>query len=517
VSFWSRLLAEGSEDLSFVLVAALIGTIILIRTLAAPDERGRIRAVTILTILHLVLLLPAASLRADPAGAWYRDARLAALVFLVLAFVGMAASVLFSVLLPRVRVHAPRILRDVLGAVTAIVATLAVADRLGFSLTGVLTTSAILTAVIGFALQDTLGNVLGGLALQLDNSIAVGDWVKIGDLRGRVAEIRWRYTAIETRNWETVVIPNSMLMKGQVVVEGRHGSGPEQLRRWVWFNVDFRFEPTEVIGAVNEALVAASIDRVAVEPAAQCILMDLHESYGRYAVRYWLTDLQVDDGTDSVIRTRIYFALKRAGIPLSMPAHAVFLTEENVERKHEKTEKDRERRHAALVHVDLFDALDGESRDRLADGLRYAPFARGEAMTRQGAEGHWLYMIVDGQASVRVAQDGVEKEIARLGPGNFFGEMSLMTGARRTATVVATTDVDCYCLDKAAFQQILQARPELADGLASILAQRRAGLAAAKEGLDAEARERRLAEDKRDILYKMRAFFGLAPEKRAAS
>jgi small-conductance mechanosensitive channel/CRP-like cAMP-binding protein len=516
VSFWSRLLAEGSDDLSFVLVASLVITVLVVRTLAL-EERGRLRGAVVLTVLHLILLLPVAELRREPGGAWYRDARLAALVFLVLAFASMASTVLFGVLLPRARVLAPRILRDVVVAATSVVAILAVADRLGFPLTGVLTTSAILTAVIGFALQDTLGNVLGGLSLQLDNSIAVGDWVKIGDVRGRVSEIRWRYTAIETRNWETVVIPNSMLMKGQVVVEGRRSGGPAQVRRWVWFNVDFRFEPTDVIGAVDEALVAAPIERVATAPAAHCILMDLQESYGRYAVRYWLTDLHVDDPTDSVIRTRIYFALRRAGIPLSIPAHAVFLTEDNVERKLEKTRQDRERRHAALAHVDLFDALDAENRDRLAEGLRYAPFARGEAMTRQGAEGHWLYMIIDGEASVRVAQEGAEKEVARLAPGNFFGEMSLMTGASRTATVVATTDVECYCLDKAAFQQVLHARPELAEGLAALLAKRHAGLAAVKEGLDAEARDRRLAEDKRDILYKMRAFFGLAHEKRAAS
>src|SRR5262249_61255955 len=122
-------------------------------------------------------------------------------------------------------------------------------------------------------------------------SSAVGDWGRAGVLRGAVAGIRGRYPAIETRNWETVITPNGMLMKGQVVVEGRRDGQPMQLRRWVWFNVDFRFEPNDVIRAVNEALVAAPIERVAATPAAHCILMELHESYGRYAVRYWLAAL----------------------------------------------------------------------------------------------------------------------------------------------------------------------------------------------------------------------------------
>ena len=110
-----------------------------------------------------------------------------------------------------------------------------------------------LTAVIGLSLQDTLGNILSGLALQTDDTIHVGDWVKVGEVTGRVVDIRWRYTAVETRNWETAIIPNSFLVKNQVLVLGRRTGQPTQLRRWVWFNVDFRFPPTEVIRAVDDA------------------------------------------------------------------------------------------------------------------------------------------------------------------------------------------------------------------------------------------------------------------------
>lgn len=509
MSFAARLLAEAVDDLSLALLAALVIVTVLAQTIAR-DERRRLRGIYVLVVLHFLLLPVLAGLRAEPASGWYSDARLAAAVFYVLAAAGLFGSFVFGVCLPRIGLQAPRILRDVLAAALGIVAIIVVANRLGFPLSGVITTSAVLTAVIGFSLQDTLGNVMGGLALQMDNSIEVGDWVKLGDgTRGRVSEIRWRYTAIETRNWETVIVPNGVLMKGQVTIEGRRGGQPMQHRRWVYFNVDFRYQPTDVIAAVNEALQSAPIERVALSPQVHCILMELQESYARYAVRYWLSDLAVDDPTDSVVRTRVVFALKRASIPLSMPAHAVFLTEENVERKAEKTRVDHDRRLRAVGQVDLFDALDDDTRTRLADRLRYAPFTRGEAMTRQGAEGHWLYMMCSGEASVRVATEGVEKEIACLGPGNFFGEMSLMTGARRTATIVATTDVECYRLDKHAFQDVIRERPELAEGISAILARRKAGLTAAQEGMDHEARERRLAEDKRAILRKIRDFFGL--------
>src|SRR5262249_45644797 len=102
-------------------------------------------------------------------------------------------------------------------------------------------------------------------------------------------------------------------------------------------------------------------------------------------------------------------------------------------------------------------------------------------------------------------------------PGNFFGEMSLMTGARRTATVVALTDVECYRLDKAGFQDILHERPQIAEGVAAILASRKAGLMAVLEGLDHEARDRRLADESRAILHKIRDFFGLSDDQHSVS
>src|SRR2546423_206283 len=169
---------------------------------------------------------------------------------------------------------------------------------------GIVATSAVITAVVGFSLQDTLGNVMGGMALQMERSITVGDWIRVDQQEGRVVEIRWRQTSIETRNWDTVVIPNSVLMKGQVLLLARRTGEPRQHRQWVYFNVDFRFAPTDVVEAVETALCAEPIENVASEPAAHCIVSDFKESYISYAVRYWLTDLALTDPTDSVVRQR---------------------------------------------------------------------------------------------------------------------------------------------------------------------------------------------------------------------
>lgn len=110
------------------------------------------------------------------------------------------------------------------------------------------------------------------------------------------------------------------------------------------------------------------------------------------------------------------------------------------------------------------------------------------------------------------APGGLEQEVARLGPGDFVGEMSLMTGERRSATVVASDGVECYRLDKAAFQDVLRLRPAIAEPVAEVLARRRVELAAARENLDQEVLTRRVAAAQVDLLRRIREFFGLHHE-----
>jgi small-conductance mechanosensitive channel len=506
--FFDTLLREALDASTPWALVFLVFVIVLSRVLPGAGHK-RLPSSVGLFAIHAALLIATAGL-AVSGSEGEREARIAARVLLAMTWVGTGGALVFGVAMSRTRFKISRILQDLIVGGFTILVVIGVLSKLGVSLAGLFATSAVVTAVVGLSLQDTLGNTIGGLALQADGSVRVGDWVKVGDVNGRVVEIRWRYTAIETRNWETVLVPNSVLMKGPVTVVGRRqGQENQQWRRWVWFNVDFRYPPSEVIDAVVKSLRGQPIERVSSSPPPDCILMDLHESYGRYAVRYWLTDIAVDDPTDSVVRTRIVFALRRAGIPLSIPAHAIFVTEENKKRKELKSINEKQRRVDALHAVDLFAPLSEEELDELAAALHPAPFAKGEIITRQGAEAHWLYLLVEGEVAVKVAKDGVEDEIARMSDGSFFGEMSLMTGEPRSATVVAISDVDCYRLDKTAFQELVKRRPDVAQPIAEVLAERRARRASVEENLSAEARARRQKEDESALLNRMKAFFGL--------
>ncbi len=511
MSFWQQILAAAEmKSLPWFLLIFVIAVFFLF--VVKPRERMRLRTSMLLFAVSLVGLVAATILLSygiSQTSSAYRWVSWSWRIFFAFAAVNVASVFIFEVFLDALRLKPPRIMRDLLLAFGYVIAAITILSRYT-DLTGIIATSAVLTAVIGLSFQDTLGNMMGGMALQMERAIGVGDWVRIENQEGVVKDIRWRHTSIETRNWDTIVIPNSALMKSHVIVLGRRTGQPRQHRQWVYFNVDFRFSPTEVIDLVETALRAEPIANVATEPLPNCVLMDFKESFCSYAVRYWLTDMAVDDPTNSVVRTRIYSALRRADIPLSIPAHALFVTEEEQARVQRKRTEEIEKRADALKKVDLFQTLTDEERHALAGRLRIAPFVRGEAMTRQGAEAHWLYLITQGEAEVRVSVDGrLNERVATLSAGDFFGEMGMMTGEPRSATVVALSDVECYRVDKDAFHDTLRSRPEIAEDISQVLARRRVELDAAREGLNEEAKRARMRDHQGALLKRIKNFFAL--------
>lgn len=427
-------------------------------------------------------------------------------------FIRLCGLMIFRMILPLFKLPTPRITEDII-VIVAYVAWFMVRLRYaGVDLSSILATSAMITAVVAFAMQDTLGNILGGLALQLDNSVQIGDWIKVDDVAGKVVDIRWRSTLVETRNWETVVIPNSQLMKNKFIVLGRRSDQPVQLRRWVWFNVVQTIPPAQIIRLVEEALQQTDIPNVAKNPMPNCILMDMEaKGYARYAVRYWLTDLSLDDPTDSVIRWHIITALQRAGIKLAVEERNVMNTKEN--EKHDETMHQREvsLRVKTLRRVELFASLTDAELNALAERLRYSPFAKGNIITRQGDQrSHWLYIVINGEAEVFLElPNGGRRTVRTLDKGSFFGEMGLMTGAPRTASVIAKTDVECYRVDKDVFEEILRARPAIAEEMTLILVTRKAELDAALHEIDAQSLQKNISQQHNEILSTIKRFFSL--------
>jgi small-conductance mechanosensitive channel/CRP-like cAMP-binding protein len=480
-----------------------------------PRRRKRIRRASILYMLYLTTFVFAAILGMIHAEGWARRVWFLADLLEVLVIIDFVAILLFDLVLVALRIEVANIVHDLALGAAYLLAFLGILHRSGVHLSGIIATSAVVTVVLGLSLQATLGNVLGGITLQLDDSIHIGDWVQLANgQQGRVTAIRWRHTMVETRNWDTIIVPNAALLGENITILGQRQDQPVQHRMWVYFNVDFRYSPEEVIHVVEDALQGTPIPNVAAFPPPNCICYDFArqgaDSFAYYAVRYWLTDLAADDPTSSAVRVRAYVALKRAGIPLAVPGQALWVSVDDPEHRERKLQRELENRVAALEQIEMFSRLLPDDRQRLADGMRPAPFGRGEIITRQDSTAHWLYVLSKGECEVRVRNEGgAEKMVARIAAPNVFGEIGVMTGERRTATVIAATEVECYRIDKDVFKSVLRNRPEMGELMSQVMAKRRVELDAVREGMDAEARNRRVKEERTEILSSIQTFFGL--------
>jgi len=497
-------------------VGYTVAAFLLVAFLVARRAREERKAVVVCLVLFLTSLGLLAggngllSLEEAAAGATLRNV---GIYGEGLCFIYLAALLLFRVVLPALHVATPRIILDVAVATAALVWAAVWLHVNHVNLTSIVATSAVVSAVVAFSLQDTLGNILGGVAIQLDQSVTVGDWIEVNGEVGRVTEVRWRHTSIETRDWETVVLPNSYLVKNQFKVLGKRVGEPQPLlRRTVPFSVELGIAPTEVIRTVEEAIRATSAAGVSPRPTPVVLVLGFGEGLVHYGARYWMADLTQDEAWDSEIRKCVYFGLRRGGLRLSHPSQTVFLTNDTEERRLSAEQRRLLERMDALRRHDLFAALEPPEIERLAHSLAHSPFAPGEIITRQGAEADWLYLLTTGAADVLVETPaGEATKVAELGPGSVFGEMGLMTGEPRAATVIARTPVECYRLGREAFREVLEARPEIAQELSETLATRRMELDAARESLDGAARQARFRSTRETILARIQAFFALPP------
>ncbi len=429
--------------------------------------------------------------------------------FVIVAVSGLA---FFDLALAAVKIRPPTMVYELTMAVCYALTLMGVLSRTGFHATNLVATSAVATGILALSMQATLGNVVGGIALQLERSVRVGDWLQLDNgMQGLVREIRWRHTVFGTRDGDTVIVPNSALLAATFTILGGQDRVRGHRRDAVLFQVDVRTGPSEVIAAVERTLRASPIELVASEPAPVCVCISLNRaesvSTASYSARYWLTDLAQDESTRSRVRTRIHAALARAAIPLMGPESHLWLEAEDGERRRELAAEARARRLDAVRRATVLMSLHDEERAQVAERLRDSPFVVGEELTREGDDADWLYLIVSGTADVLMTDKDGRKRTAQVAGPTVIGEMGLITGLPRTATVIATSTIDAYRLDKPIFHDLLAKRPELADEIAAQIAVR---ARTQQSPLDDVQSGEDLATDNARLVDSFRRFFGLA-------
>jgi|SRR5579859_1692725 len=485
------------------------GVLLLVLWLLLPPGAGRrlVRQPLLFLVLYAagvaaLHLLPAGSLGAQAA-------RVASTLFLLASVGRSSVLLLLDVIVGRRTRHPPpRIVRDLTQGLVWIVILLATLRSIGMEPGSILTTSALLTAAVALSLQETLGNLVAGLSIQVQRPFDVDDWIQFDGEKthiGRVIEINWRATKVITLDDVEVIVPNATLAKAPIV---NFTKPTRASRRNLYLSVPADVPPHVVHAAILEGLVGAT--GVLREPAPSVVTNAFADGNVEYWVRFFTDAFHRRDLVDGASRDRIWYALRRIGVtPASAPNRAVHMQEVSAaaRARDEQAALERER---ALRNVDFLAALPEASQRELARAGGTRLYVEGETIVKQGERSAELFVVESGE--VVVQSDGVE--VARLGPGKFFGEMALMTGEPRSATVVARGTCRLLVIDAASMRVVLESAPELAEAVSRVIVERQAGLGEA-EAEGAESRRRAAAgpasteERRSQLLGRIRRFFSL--------
>ncbi|MBE2253986.1 MAG: mechanosensitive ion channel [Myxococcus sp.] len=340
--------------------------------------------------------------------------------------------------------------------------------QLQLDVTTLVGTSAVLSLVLGFALQDTLGNVFSGLSLQLDSPYKVGDFVRVGQHEGRVVQTSWRSTRIETLRKEQVTLPNALTAR-EPITNFTRGGQPVAIELPI--GTAYAAPPTKVKAEILEALAESPL--ILSDPAPVVFTWGFEDSSVKYVVRLWISDFAEAPRVHDEVYARLWYRFGRAGIEIPFPQRVVTMRAD--------ARRPEGHRQALLDELDLFAPFSAEERRAIADAAHERTFGLGESVCTEGREGQTFYVVVSGRVSVRVGQP--PREVATLSRGQYFGEMSLLTGAPRSASVVAIDDTVVLEFDRPHFEAFFAKKPQLAEQLAEFLARRRAELTSGADGL----------------------------------
>ena len=413
-------------------------------------------------------------------------------------FVRALNAIFFALAFRLKRIDAPTLIRNIF-TIVAFTILFLIAFTFLFpevNLGALFTTSAIFGVILGLALQDTLGNFFAGISLQADRPFQVGDVITVGAQRhtGVVEEISWRAIKVRTFTNHVVLIANSNAAREPIEVCPRDNLNA----RIVMFNTLYTDSPAKTIHVVREAVREA--DNVSEKVAPIVRIRNLGDNGVDYEVKYWLEDYAKYNDTDALIRQRIWYAFRRAGLNFAYPTRTLF-----VERHKGAAMRDGDGGAIAerLSAVDIFAPLSADEITMLAQAAVSHVFAPSETVIRAGEPGSSMFVVHKGRVRVQVSDNGRARTVATLSEGDFFGEMALFTGEPRTANVLALEETEVLEIGHAAMKRVFDTNPDLVESLSFIMAERRQGLASHPDSQTTST------DSSAGILSAIKRFFGI--------
>ena len=495
-------LTDGYKDLILVLAVPGLYCLMVLGGRRLKRQHGvQLGWLYHLFSLGLALYLPALLLNLN--WGFIRHLGAAVVVLGAFVFIALVDRYLWELYFQqRHRVKVPKFLTEVVRLAILVVAIFFVL-QVGYdqSIKALLIAPGIAAVIIGLAAQDLVGNILAGVALQIGKPFVHGDWLQVENRYAEVTEINWRSTRLRTVDDISIEIPHREMARQTIINLNRPGR-LHAMR--IPITLDYGAPPTRVKDVLLHAV--ANAKGVFPEPKPQVFLKNFGDSGVEYEIRFWLEDYELYYQVCDAIRTNMWYGLRRHGIRIPYPTRTV-----QVERP--VRDKQMEVQSAARIILrqqPLFRCLSDEQLDALLPRGRVVHFGRDEKLIKQGEEGDSMFVLVDGQATVVVERSAGPMPVAFLRSGDCFGEMSLLTGERRSATVIAQTDCEVVEIGKAVLARSLKEHPALLAQLSELLARRQMeteGILAAEKKAD--------AADTRQIKYtasfvdKLRTFFEL--------
>ncbi|TAN37353.1 MAG: mechanosensitive ion channel [Verrucomicrobia bacterium] len=477
--------------LTLMLVIGWLGGLPLRRRAAhSPSPLGALLEplATPLAVLVLSVLLKFAGDQLPKISALGNDALLDAWLAVWVVVTALAALEGIAALIYRLRGRAfplPSLLRNLVrGALLGTAILVVLRYGMKINIAPLLASTALLTAIIGFALQGVLGNLLAGMSIHLTRSTHPGDWIAMGEAEGEVLQTNWRETHLRSVAGHTLIVPNSKLADATV----HNMSWPTPLRRHSLFvGASYDAAPADVIQALLDA--AASVPLVLRDPPPKAFPIEFKDFGINYELRIWTDQHQNRAPISGEVNRMIWYQFKRRGIEIPFPMSdkllCDFMAVVNTQRNLPAPPEEAARRVHALQHSAFLTRLfvDAAGQPLLAEHdlvplaplLRFVRYTTGETIFRQGDAGESCFVVVRGQLRGRVEfQDATPPNEFDLPTGALCGEMSLVTGLPRTATLTAPEEVELLEIPLAAFTRLLALRPEIPEKLAQLVAERAA-------------------------------------------
>ncbi|MCS6874867.1 MAG: mechanosensitive ion channel family protein [Pyrinomonadaceae bacterium] len=424
-------------------------------------------------------------------------------MLLVVSIVKFFNTILAATILSKVKnAELASLLQSVVSVVIYVFAFITIVrSQFQTDLTTLFAGGTILGVVLGLALQDTLGNLFAGLALQADQPFQIGDVVNIPsrNITGIVENVTWRGVRIRSFQNKILLVSNSVLGKELIEVAPKDGDNA----RLLFFSTIYSESPAKVARVVRE--VVRQVENVSSKFRPIVRIRNLGDNGIEWEIKYWLEDYSKYNDTDATIRMRIWYAFKREGISFAYPVRTFYFEEKLMENPQSKEKIDEvfER----LRQVSIFEPLSDEELKSLIENVKVQVYSPNEPITREGQEGDSMFVVHKGAVKVQVVERDIPKTIAVLKEGGFFGEMSLFTGEPRSATVIASNETTVLKIDKDSIKKLLDANPELVEAFSKVIAERKQALLEKSKALHLEKKEK--VEETSGIIEAIRRFFGI--------